>query len=92
MVALSTKISGPLFTCNTTNMSSGNTIGGATMLRTLNTSTGFVTITVANNGVNVGSVTLLANNIEYISKYASDLVFCSNTGSLVQFTPVATSW
>ena len=97
MVALSTKICGPLFIANSTNMSSGNTIpenggNGSTALRCLNTSTGIVTITVANNGVNSGSISLLANNVEYLQKYANDLIFCSNTSSLVQFTPVAISW
>ena len=66
------------------------TAGGATSVRVLNTSTGLITITVSNNGSNVGSMQILSNTEGYvIDKYPYDIIYSSNTSGLVFFTPVA---
>ena len=62
--------------------------GGGTVVRVLNTDPGLVLITVANSGVNTGSITLTSMNGEYIRKYPYDTIQ-SNNGSNTFATPIA---
>ena len=78
------KITGIQATLNTT----PNTIANSTSLRILNTDGGSVVVTIANNGVNVGSFTLTTNNGEYITKYARDTVVANNNSNVFA-TPIA---
>lgn len=78
------KISGPQQTITAT----PNTVSNATLVRVLNIDTGAILVTVANNGVNVGSITITSNNGEYIQKYAFDTMVSNSTSNCLG-TPIA---
>jgi hypothetical protein len=99
------KLVGNTFVSNSTNVTANstyfgtivpmeptNTGSGATLVRVLNTTTGLVTITVANNGVNVGTIQLLSNTDYFLAKNSQDGICSNSTAGGVQFTPIAKYW
>jgi hypothetical protein len=65
------------------------TPGGATFCYIVNSSGAAANVVVANNGVNVGSVQILANSYLIVEKYSYDTIQVSANLSI---TPVACRW
>lgn len=55
-------------------LSTANTVGKATVVRTFNNTGGAVLITIANTGGTIGTCTLAAGALEYYQKQPNDTI------------------
>jgi hypothetical protein len=78
------KITGPQATIGT----SPSSVSNCTVIRVLNIDPGYVLVTVANNGANVGEITIAPNEGEYIRKYADDTIVSNSAANCIG-TPIA---